>query len=168
MKILLTLRTPWKGCRGPRSAKNSTLRTLFGTTPSTELLVGLVAKSCLTVCDPMDSSPPGSSVHGISQARILEWVAISFSGGSSRPRDQTCISCLADGSFTPESPGKPQHRVGTTQICTSCLLHRTPSVRCSWGYKSRKDLILLLESHLSDAFWASDSRIFAFNLILFL
>ena len=42
-------------------------------------------------CDPMDSSLPGSSVHGFLQARILEWVAISFSGGSSLPRDQTCI-----------------------------------------------------------------------------
>ena len=41
----------------------------------------------------MDCSPPGSSVHGISQARILEWVAISFSKASSRPRDPTCISC---------------------------------------------------------------------------
>ena len=47
------------------------------------------------VCNPMDCSPPGSSVHGISQARILEWVAISFSRGSSQPRDQTQISCLS-------------------------------------------------------------------------
>ena len=39
----------------------------------------LVAQSCLTLCDPMDCSPPGSSVHGVSQSRILEWVAISFS-----------------------------------------------------------------------------------------
>ena len=54
----------------------------------------LVAKSCLTLCDPMDCSLPGSSVHGILQARILEWVAISFSTGSSWPRDQTCISCI--------------------------------------------------------------------------
>ena len=45
---------------------------------------------------------PGSSVHGISQARILEWVAISFSRRSSPPRDQTCISCLADRLFTTE------------------------------------------------------------------
>ena len=54
-------------------------------------------QSCLTLCtsDPMDYSPPGSSVHGISQARILEWVAIPFSGGSSRPRDQTHISCTS-------------------------------------------------------------------------
>ena len=43
----------------------------------------LVAQSCLTLCDPMDYSPPGSSVHGILQAGILEWAAISFSGGSS-------------------------------------------------------------------------------------
>ena len=43
---------------------------------------GLVAQLCLTLCDRMDGSPPGSSVHGISQAEILEWVAISFSGGS--------------------------------------------------------------------------------------
>ena len=43
--------------------------------------------------NPMGCSPSGPSVHGISQARILEWVAISFSRGSSQPRDQTCISC---------------------------------------------------------------------------
>ena len=44
---------------------------------------GLVTQSCLTLCDPVDCSPPGSSVHGILQARVLEWVAISFSRGSS-------------------------------------------------------------------------------------
>ena len=47
----------------------------------------LVAKSSLTLCNPMDYSPLGSSVHGISQARMLEWVAISFPRGSSQPRD---------------------------------------------------------------------------------
>ena len=54
----------------------------------------LVTQSCLTFCDPMDCSSPGSCVHGISQARILEWVAISFSKGSSQPKDQTCVSCI--------------------------------------------------------------------------
>ena len=54
----------------------------------------LVTKSCPTLCDPMDCSPPGSSVHGILQARILEWVAISFSRGSSQAGDQTRISCI--------------------------------------------------------------------------
>ena len=60
----------------------------------------LVAQSCPTLCDPMDCSPPGSSVHGILQARILEWVAISFSRGSSLPRDQTRVSCIAGRFFT--------------------------------------------------------------------
>ena len=53
----------------------------------------LVAQSSLTLCDPMDCSPPSSSVHEIFQARILDWVAISFSRGSSQPRDQTQVSC---------------------------------------------------------------------------
>ena len=55
------------------------------------IIVVLVTKLCLTLCHPMDCSPPGSS--GISQARILEQVAISFSRGSFRPRDQTHVSC---------------------------------------------------------------------------
>ena len=57
----------------------------------------------------MDYSPPGSTVHGISQARILEWVDISFSRGCSCPRDQThvsCLSCIAGEFFTTEPPGK--------------------------------------------------------------
>ena len=53
-----------------------------------------VAQSCLALCDPMDCSPTGSSFHGILQARILEWVAISFSRGSSWPRGWTRVSCI--------------------------------------------------------------------------
>ena len=53
-----------------------------------------VAWSCPALCDPMDCSPPGSSVRGILQARRLEWVAISSSRGSSRPRDGTHVSCI--------------------------------------------------------------------------
>ena len=60
----------------------------------------LVTQSCLTLCDPMDCSPPGSSVRGISQARVLEWVAISSSRGSSPPRGRTCVSCIAGRFFT--------------------------------------------------------------------
>ena len=60
----------------------------------------LVARSCLTLCDPMDSSPPGSSVHGISQTRILRWVAIFFFRGSSQPRDQTWVSCICRGTHS--------------------------------------------------------------------
>ena len=57
----------------------------------------LVTKRCLTLCNPMDCSLPGSPVHRISQARILKWVATAFSGGSSQPRDHTCSSCHSSG-----------------------------------------------------------------------
>ena len=60
----------------------------------------LVAHLCLTLYDPMDCSLPGSSIHGILQARILEWVAIPFSRASAQPRDQTQVSRIAGGFFT--------------------------------------------------------------------
>ena len=60
----------------------------------------LVTQSCLTLCDPMDCSPPGSSVHGILQSRILEWVDIPFARGSSLPWDRTQVSCIASRFFT--------------------------------------------------------------------
>ena len=60
----------------------------------------LVAQSCPTLCDTMDCSPPGCPVHEIFQARILEWVAISFSRGSSQPRDRTRVSCTTGRFFT--------------------------------------------------------------------
>ena len=59
-----------------------------------------VAQSFPTLCDPTDCSPPGFSIHGILQARILEWVAIPFSRGSSRPRDRTQVSPTAGGLLT--------------------------------------------------------------------
>ena len=71
----------------------------------------LGSKSCLTLCNPVDGSPPDSSVHGISQARVLECVAISFSSGSSQPRDRTCVSCLTDGFFTTDPPRKHLSRL---------------------------------------------------------
>ena len=67
------------------------------------MCVCLVAQLCLTLCDPLDCSPPGSSVHGILQARILEWVARPSSRGSSQPKDGTLVSfvsCIAGGFFT--------------------------------------------------------------------
>ena len=64
-----------------RSSANMTgIKSAFNKERKSEMLV---TQSCLTLCDPMDYSPPGSSVHGILQARILEWVAIPFSRGSS-------------------------------------------------------------------------------------
>ena len=68
-----------------------------------------VTQLCQTPCHPMACRLPFSSVHGILQARILEWVAIPFSRGSSQPRDQTYISfvsCIAGRFFTTEPPGK--------------------------------------------------------------
>ena len=63
----------------------------------------LVSKSCATLCNPMDCSPPGSSVHGISQGRILEWTVNSFSRGSSQFKDRTRVSCILGRFFTTES-----------------------------------------------------------------
>ena len=65
-----------------------------------------VAHSCPTLWGSLDCSLPGSSAHGIFQARVLEWVAISFSGGSSRPRDWTRVSHTI-GRALPSEPGKP-------------------------------------------------------------
>ena len=63
--------------------------------------------SCVQLfCNPMDYSLPGSSVHGISQARVLTWVAISFSRGSPQLNDRTHVSCLAGGFFITEPPGR--------------------------------------------------------------
>ena len=64
------------------------------------VVVVLIAPLCLTLYDPVDCSPPGSSVHGILQARILEWVAILFPRGSSWPRDRTPVSCAVGRFFT--------------------------------------------------------------------
>ena len=63
-------------------------------------LKALATQLCPTLCDPMDCNPPGSSVHGISQARILEWVAIFFSRGSSWPRDWIQVSRITGWFFT--------------------------------------------------------------------
>ena len=67
----------------------------------------LVTQMCPTLCDPMDCSPPGSSVHGILQARIMEWVVIAFSKGSSQPRDRTQVPTLQADSLPPEPLGTP-------------------------------------------------------------
>ena len=78
----------------------------------------LVAKSCLTLYDPLDCSPPGSSVHGIFQTRIMEWVAISFSRGSSQLGDQTQVSCIADVFFSDWDTREAQYG---TNILINCL-----------------------------------------------
>ena len=70
----------------------------------------------------MDCSLSASSVHGILQARILEWIAISFSRGSSLPRDRTCVFYIADRFFTTETPGKLCIKAYMTVNATNCKL----------------------------------------------
>ena len=72
-----------------------------------------VAQSCLTLCDPV-----AYTVHGILQARILEWVAIPFSRGSSQPRNQTQVSHIAGGFFTSWAPGEALKPL-STHACTN-------------------------------------------------
>ena len=67
--------------------------------------------SHVQLCDPMDQSPMGSSVLGISQARVIEWVAISFSKGSSLPREWHCISCIS------HMASLPVHHLGSLCLC---------------------------------------------------
>ena len=70
----------------------------------------LVVQSCPTLCDPTNCSPPGFSVHGILQARILEWIAIPFSRGTLQPRDWTLVFCLEGRFFTIWATGKSPAR----------------------------------------------------------
>ena len=77
---------------------------IFNNFKYTHSIVVLVTVS--DSCNTTDCNPSGSSVQGISQARVLEWVAISCSRGSSPPSDETRVSCLAGGFFTTEPPGK--------------------------------------------------------------
>ena len=85
------------------------------------MLICSVTQSCLTLCDSMDHSPLGFSIHGISQARILERVAISSFRRSYQPRDRTHISCIGRQIFffflTTEPPGKPKVKGLVAQSC---------------------------------------------------
>ena len=87
----------------------------------------IVAQVCLTLCNPMAHSLPGSAVHGIFQARVLEWGAIAFSRRTSWPRDWTQVSCTVGRCFTSEPPGKSntvfqQHRRRlSTWMSPDCL-----------------------------------------------
>ena len=78
--------------------------------------VSEVAQSRLTLCDPMDCSPAGSSVHGIFQTRMLEWVAISFSRGSSQPRERTQVSRIAGRGFNLWATTESQLKLTSEQI----------------------------------------------------
>ena len=93
LQDLVKIQTPSPGLRvSPRLSISNRI--------SAWVWVSVKSFSCVQLCDPMDCSPPGSSVHGIFQARVVEWVAISFSRGSSWPRDRTWVSRIVDRCFT--------------------------------------------------------------------
>ena len=93
--------TIWPRVPVPWTARRSNQSILKEIGPEySEELISEVAQWCLTLCDPMDCSLPGSSIHGIFQARILQWVAISFSKRSSQPRDWTQVSRIVGRRFT--------------------------------------------------------------------
>ena len=85
-----------------------------------------VAQSCPTLCHPVDCSLPGSSIYGIFLARILEWVAISFSRGSSWPRDWTPVSCIGGRCFNLWATREAQIPWGTTKILKVPFLLKLP------------------------------------------
>ena len=91
----------------------------------------LVAQSCLTLCDPMDCSPPVSSVHGILQARILKWVAMLSSRGSSRPRDRTCLLHWQMGSL----PLLTKHYLGNPNIVCFYTLKKKRKKKEDFGLR---------------------------------
>ena len=106
-------------------------------------LVVLVIQSCLTLCDPIDCSLPGSFVHGISQTRILEWVAIPFSRASSQPRDETLVSHIAGiaaDSLQTGPPGKHFQQISVIYITEWIILTSLPSLseQRAVNYPSRR------------------------------
>ena len=126
----------------------------------------LVAQPCPTLWDPMDCSQPGSSVCGILQARILEQAAIPFSGGSSAPRDQTQVSCIA-GRFFPIWATKESHKCMHiyTYICVylfvcssaqSCRTLCDPMDRSTTSLPVLHHLPELAQTHVH---WVSDDNV---------
>ena len=111
----------------------------------------LVIQSCPTLCDPMDCSPPGSFLHGILQTRILEWVAISFSRASSRPRDQNpslTSPALTSGFFTTsttwEAPQKASQSVHSLSHVWLSATPQTAARQASLSITNSRSLLKLM------------------------
>ena len=97
-----------------------------------------VARSCQTLCDPTDCSLPGSSIHGIFQARVLEWVAIAFSKGSSWPRDRIQVSCIAGKRFTIWATREATWVLeGSCQLVEDHLGYYQDAWKCTWTWGGR-------------------------------
>ena len=143
LPIVSTLRGPFTG----QSQKYSDVKVL-------------VTQSFATLCDPMDCSPPGSSVHEALQARVLEWVAIPFSGGSSPPRDETQVSCVIDILYHLSHQGSPK---GHALVSNS---HQT-----LWGFACFTPFqVCFFHSENSDSQYYSDLKTIenSFRILVFI
>ena len=132
-------------------------------------------QSCPTLCNPIDCSPPGPSVHGILQARIIEWVAMPSCRGSSQPRDGTsvfCISCVEGGFFTHwatwEAPPKSLHEILYFQVLVALSFPNSPFIDPSLLSWLKDDFCSRLLTHalLQATFLCTD--LFTESLILWL
>ena len=105
----------------------------------------LVAQSCLTLCSPMDCSSPGFSVHGILQARILEWVAIPFSRDLPKPGIEHESPALHADSLSSEPPGKPYTSIPPSFYSYNFFYFKT----FHWYFKPGKNLFILKHTGVS-------------------
>ena len=109
----------------------------------------LLLQSCLTLCDPLDCSPPGFSVYGIFPVKILAWVAMLSSRGSSQPRDRTrdsCVSCIGGRFFTaePRTPSNRFKRLKTFFLlrCAFVAAHGLFTAACRLSLVVRASLVV--------------------------
>ena len=119
----------------------------------------------------MDYNPPGSSVHGILQARILEWVSMIFFRGSSQLRDQTGISCIAGGFFTTESPGKPNTTlifvfafIWSLSLCVSLFSPFECLIRVARSLTRLSDFTFTFHFHALEKEMATHSSVLAWRI----
>ena len=123
----------------------------------------LVAQSCPTLCNSMDYSPPGSSVHGILQARTLEWVTIPFSRGSSQPRDWSWVSALQTDSLPSEPPMKPNtclnHKIRNTSNKPSSLPSKGVRERNKGQNRNKQNVVTKKKKKSNRSQWAAFLKI---------
>ena len=115
----------------------------------------LLIHSCLTLCNLIDCGPPGSSVHGILQARILQWIAISFSRGSSPPRDLTQVSRIVGRCFTVWATRETLIIwYQFSSVIQSCLTLCDPMNHCTPGLPVHHQLLEFTQTHVH---WVGDA-----------
>ena len=111
-----------------------------------------VAQSCQTLCDPMGYNLPSSSVHGILQARIFQWVAIAISWASSQPRNQTGVSCIVGGFFIARlTNGESCHK----KYIFFSWLFRLPTSQLIFPQSSPHSLCMWVSTHLGKSLLGS-------------